>query len=246
MFFMICLGIPVLEIIDSLDINIDMIVGTSIGANVGALYSVGYTAQEIYDSAFKTDWVAIFLDQTNRYDMSYIHKKETSKYQIDFVINNSINPRTMTKFVKKDQIKTSWYEIDATNAVVGRLATVVSKIIRGKNKTTYTPHMDHGDFVVVKNIEQIKFTGKKFQNKKYYKHTGYPGGIKETTPEKLYDKKPGEVLRLAVKRMLPGGVLGRKQLTKLKIYTGSEHPHSVQNPKLIDLSKLNSKNIARI
>ena len=106
--------------------------------------------------------------------------------------------------------------------------------------------MDHGDFVVVKNIEQIKFTGKKFKNKKYYRHTGYPGGLKETTPEKLYDKKPGEVLRLAVKRMLPGGVLGRKQLTKLKIYTGSEHPHSVQNPKLIDLSKLNSKNIARI
>ena len=100
--------------------------------------------------------------------------------------------------------------------------------------------------MVVKNIEQIKFNGKKFQNKKYYKHTGYPGGIKETTPEKLFEKKPGEALKLAVKRMLPAGVLGRKQLTKLKIYTGSEHPHSVQNPKLIDLSKLNSKNIARI
>ncbi len=106
--------------------------------------------------------------------------------------------------------------------------------------------MDHGDFVVVKNIDQIKFTGKKFQNKKYYRHTGYPGGIKETTPEKLSKKKPGEALKLAVKRMLPGGVLGRKQLTKLKIYSGSEHPHTAQNPKLIDLSKLNSKNIARI
>ena len=82
-----------------------------------------------------------------------------SKYQIDFAINNSINPGTMTKFVKKDQVTSSWYEIDATNAVVGRLATVISKIIRGKNKTTYTPHMDHGDFVVVKNIEQAKFTG---------------------------------------------------------------------------------------
>ena len=105
--------------------------------------------------------------------------------------------------------------------------------------------MDHGDFVVVKNIEQIKFTGKKFQDKKYFRHTGHPGGIKETTPEKLYDKKPGEVLKLAVKRMLPGGVLGRKQLTKLKIYKGSEHPHSAQNPKVIELNKLNSKNIAR-
>ena len=152
----------------------------------------------------------------------------------------------MTKFVKNSEIECNWYEIDAKNAVVGRLATIISKIIRGKNKTTYTPHMDHGDFVVVKNIEQIKFTGKKFQNKKYYRHTGFPGGIKETTPEKIYEKKPGEVLKLAVKRMLPTGVLGRKQLTKLKIYSGSDHPHGAQNPKVIDLSKLNSKNIARI
>ena len=151
----------------------------------------------------------------------------------------------MTKFVKKDQISSSWYEIDAKNAVVGRLATVISKIIRGKNKTTYTPHMDNGDFVVVKNIEQIKFTGKKFQNKKYYRHTGYPGGIKETTPEKISKNKPGETLKLAVKRMLPGGVLGKKQLTKLKIYTGDNHPHSAQNPKVIKLYELNKKNIIK-
>ena len=151
----------------------------------------------------------------------------------------------MTKFIKKDQLSSSWYEIDAKNAVVGRLATIISKIIRGKNKTTYTPHMDHGDFVVVKNIEQTKFTGKKFHNKKYYRHTGYPGGIKEITPEKLKEKKPGEILKLAVKRMLPGGVLGKKQLTKLKIYSGSEHPHTAQNPKLIELEKLNTKNIIK-
>ena len=151
----------------------------------------------------------------------------------------------MTKFLKKDQISTSWYEIDAKGAVVGRLASIVSKIIRGKNKTTYTPHMDDGDFVVVKNIEQIKFTGKKFQNKKYFKHTGHPGGIKETTPEKLFENKPGEALKLAVKRMLPGGVLGKKQLTKLKIYSGNEHPHVAQNPKIIELDKLNNKNIIR-
>ena len=151
----------------------------------------------------------------------------------------------MSKFIKKDQISTSWYEIDANNAVVGRLATIISKIIRGKNKSTYTPHMDHGDFVIVKNIEKIKFTGKKFSNKKYYRHTGYPGGIKETTPEKLNEKKPGEVLKLAVKRMLPGGVLGRKQLTKLKIYSGESHPHSAQNPKIIEIEKLNNKNIIR-
>ena len=167
------------------------------------------------------------------------------KYQFDFDLINSINPGKMTKFLKKDQLSSNWYEIDAKNAVVGRLATVISKIIRGKNKTTFTPHMDDGDFVVVKNIEQIKFTGKKFQNKKYYRHTGYPGGIKETTPEKLSEKKPGEALKLAVKRMLPGGVLGKKQLTKLKIYVGNDHPHASQNPKIIMLNKLNSKNIIR-
>jgi len=152
----------------------------------------------------------------------------------------------MTKFVKKSEINNNWYEIDASNAVVGRLASVISKIIRGKNKTTFTPHMDNGDFVIVKNIEKIKFTGKKFQNKKYFKHTGYPGGIKETTPEKLFVKKPGEALKLAVKRMLPGGPLAKKQLTKLKIYTGSVHPHSTQNPITIDITKLNNKNIIRV
>ena len=151
----------------------------------------------------------------------------------------------MTKFIKKEQLSPSWYEIDATDAVVGRLATVISKIIRGKNKTTYTPHMNSGDFVVVKNIEQIKFTGKKFQNKKYFKHTGHPGGIKEITPQKLREKKPGEILKLAVKRMLPTGVLGKEQLSKLKIYSGNSHPHTAQNPKVIELNKLNSKNIIR-
>ena len=151
----------------------------------------------------------------------------------------------MTKFVKKSEISSNWYEIDAKNAVVGRLATIISKIIRGKNKNTFSPNVDHGDFVVVKNIEKIKFTGKKFQNKKYYRHTGYPGGIKEITPEKLSLKKPNETLKLAVKRMLPGGVLGRKQLTKLKMYTGENHPHTAQNPTVIDISKLNNKNIVR-
>ena len=151
----------------------------------------------------------------------------------------------MTKFVKKADIQSKWFEIDATDAVVGRVATVVSKIIRGKNKTTFTPHMDHGDFVVVKNVDLIKFTGNKFQDKKYFRHTGHPGGIKETTPEKLHDTKPGEVLKLAVKRMLPGGALAKKQLGKLKIYAGSNHPHEAQNPEKIELSKLNSKNLVR-
>ena len=101
----------------------------------------------------------------------------------------------MTKFLKKDQLNSNWYEIDAKNAVVGRLASLISKIIRGKNKTTFTPHMDDGDFVIVKNIEQVKFTGKKFQNKKYYRHSGHPGGIKENTPDKLSKKKQGQALK---------------------------------------------------
>ena len=151
----------------------------------------------------------------------------------------------MTNFVKKSEIKNDWYLIDGNNAVVGRLATIIVKIIRGKHKTTYTPHMDNGDFVVVTNIENIKFTGKKFKNKKYYKHTGYPGGIKETTPERLLKKKPGESLKLAVKRMLPGGPLAKKQLTKLKMYAGDKHPHEAQNLTVIELSKLNSKNLLR-
>ena len=149
----------------------------------------------------------------------------------------------MTKFVKKSEVENSWYEIDAKNAVVGRLAVIISKIIRGKNKSTYTPHMDHGDFVVVKNIENIKFTGKKFKNKKYYKHTGYPGGIKETHPFNLMEKdKSQDILKFAVKRMLPGGPLAKKQLSKLKIYKGDKHPHSTQNPVEIKFSDLNNKN----
>ncbi len=156
----------------------------------------------------------------------------------------SINPASMTKFIKKSEITAQWYEIDANNAIVGRLATVVSKILRGKNKPTFTPHMDMGDFVVVKNVEKIKFTGKKFQDKKYYKHTGYPGGIKEITPEKLAEKnKPADILKLAVKRMLPSGPLAKKQLNKLKIYSGDEHPHSSQNPVSLNLSTLNKKNV---
>ena len=152
----------------------------------------------------------------------------------------------MTKFLKKSEIKSNWVEIDAKNAVVGRLATIITKILRGKNKNTFSPHVDHGDFVIVKNVEKIKFTGSKFQNKKYYKHTGYPGGIKEITPQKLSEKnKPEEILKLAVKRMLPGGVLSKNQLKKLKIYSGEEHPHSAQNPEIIDLAKMNSKNTIR-
>ncbi len=152
----------------------------------------------------------------------------------------------MTPFIKKKDIKNQWYIINAQNLAVGRLAAFISKVLRGKNKTTYNPHIDNGDFVVVTNIEKIKFSGRKFKNKKYYKHTGHPGGIKETTPLTLKEKNKSEqILKLAVKRMLPGGPLAKKQLSKLKIYTGEKHPHEVQKPQILDFEKLNKKNIVK-
>ena len=152
----------------------------------------------------------------------------------------------MTPFIKKKDIKKDWYIINAQNVAVGRLAAYISKVLRGKNKPTFNPHIDNGDFVVVTNIDKIKFTGKKIKDKKYFKHTGHPGGIKETTPLILKEKnKSQEILKLAVKRMLPGGPLAKKQLTKLKIYNGDKHPHEIQKPKVIEFEKLNKKNIVK-
>ena len=152
----------------------------------------------------------------------------------------------MTPFIKKKEIKQDWYHIDAENAAVGRLAAYISKVLRGKNKSTFNPHIDNGDFVVVTNIEKIKFSGKKFTKKKYFRHTGHPVGIKEITPAELKNKnKTQDILKLAVKRMLPGGPLAKKQLTKLKIYSGDKHPHESQKLKKIDLIKLNKKNIIK-
>ncbi len=152
----------------------------------------------------------------------------------------------MTPFIKKKEIKKDWYIINAQNAVVGRLAAFISRVLRGKNKPTFNPHIDNGDFVIVTNIDKIKFTGKKFTNKIYHRHTGHPGGIKESSPSFLKERnKTGEILKLAVKRMLPGGPLAKKQLTKLKIYNGNIHPHDVQKPKIIQFEKLNKRNIVK-
>ena len=152
----------------------------------------------------------------------------------------------MTPFIKKKELKKDWYLIDAQNAAVGRLAAYISNVLRGKNKPTYNPHIDNGDFVIVTNIDKIKFSGKKFNEKKYFKHTGHPGGIKETTPLTLKNKnKSQDILKLAVKRMLPGGPLAKKQLTKLKIYSGEKHPHDIQKPTIIAFDKLNKKNLIK-
>ena len=157
-----------------------------------------------------------------------------------------LSPIITTPFIKKKEIKKDWYIINAENAAVGRLAAYISKVLRGKNKPTFNPHLDNGDFVVVTNIDKIKFSGKKFTNKIYYKHTGHPGGIKESTPLSLKNKnKTGDILKLAVKRMLPGGPLAKKQLTKLKIYNGENHPHDVQKPKIINFEKLNKMNMVK-
>ena len=153
----------------------------------------------------------------------------------------------MTPFIKKKEVKKDWYIINAQDAAVGRLAAYISKVLRGKNKATYNPHMDNGDFVIVTNIDKIKFTGKKFLKKKYYRHTGHPGGIKQSSPLLLKEKnKTEQILKLAVKRMLPGGPLAKKQLTKLKIYNGEKHPHEMQKPKVIDFQKLNKKNVVKL
>tara|TARA_B100001741_G_C16459703_1_gene554545 strand:+ start:345 stop:809 length:465 start_codon:yes stop_codon:yes gene_type:complete len=149
----------------------------------------------------------------------------------------------MTPFAKKKELKNKWYLVSAEDAVVGRLAAYISIVLRGKNKSQYNPNQDNGDFVIVTNIEKIKFTGKKFKNKKYFRHTGHPGGIKETNPYNLNEKnKSQDILKYAVKRMLPGGPLAKKQLSKLKIYYGSKHPHDTQNPIEIKFSDLNKKN----
>ena len=149
----------------------------------------------------------------------------------------------MTPFIKKKNIKNNWYLVNAKDLVVGRLAAYISVVLRGKNKPQYNPNQDNGDFVIVTNIEKLKFTGKKFENKKYYKHTGYPGGIKSINPKNLTEKnKSQDILKFAVKRMLPGGPLAKKQLSKLKMYYGDKHPHETQNPVEINFSDINKKN----
>jgi large subunit ribosomal protein L13 len=140
-------------------------------------------------------------------------------------------------------IEKKWILIDADGLVLGRLAAVVATRLRGKHKTTYTPHMDCGDNVVIINAEKVKLTGNKLTGKKYYRHTGYPGGIKETTPEQiLASKHPERVVEKAVDRMIPKGPLGRAQLSHLRVYAGTAHPHEAQSPEVLDVAAMNPKN----
>ena len=148
--------------------------------------------------------------------------------------------------LKKEEIKKNWLLIDAEKAVLGRLAVISATILRGKNKPDYTANQDCGDNLIIVNADKVHLTGKKEFNKIYYRHTGHPGGIKETTPFKMKAKnKSADIIKLAIKRMIPSGPLGRQQLSNCKIFAGSEHNHQAQNPKLFDISKLNNKNLAR-
>jgi len=136
-----------------------------------------------------------------------------------------------TQIAKEQDIKRDWFVVDLEDVVLGRAATEIARILRGKHKPIFTPSVDTGDFVVVLNADKVKLTGNKLADKKYYRHSGYPGGIREITAEKLLVKKPEMVLQSAVKGMLPKNKLGRKMFKKLKVYSGGEHPHAAQQPK---------------
>jgi large subunit ribosomal protein L13 len=140
-----------------------------------------------------------------------------------------------TYVAKPTDRERSWYVVDASGKTLGRLATEIANTLRGKRKPTYTPHIDTGDFVIVVNAEQIRVTGNKLADKRYYRHSGYPGGLKSRTLQEMLDRRPQEVIRLAVKGMLPRTRLGRKQLTKLKVYAGPDHPHAAQQPKPLEI-----------
>jgi large subunit ribosomal protein L13 len=140
-----------------------------------------------------------------------------------------------TQVAKKEDVTRDWYLVDVDSKVLGRVATQIANVLRGKNKPTFTPSVDTGDFVIVVNAEKIALTGKKMSDKTYYSHSGYVGGLKEISAGKLLDKKPEELLKKAVKGMLPKNKLARHMLKKLKIYSGADHPHSAQQPKSLNI-----------
>lgn len=140
-----------------------------------------------------------------------------------------------TQVAKKEEVTRDWYLVDVDSKVLGRVATEIANVLRGKNKPTFTPSVDTGDFVIVVNAEKIALTGKKLSDKTYYSHSAFPGGLKEISAGKLIDKKPEELIKKAVKGMLPKNKLARHMLKKLKIYSGSAHPHAAQNPKNLNI-----------
>jgi len=143
-----------------------------------------------------------------------------------------------TVSAKKEEVQHEWYLVDATDKILGRLATQIANVLRGKNKPIFTPHVDTGDFIIVTNAEKVKLTGKKLENKRYYRHSGYPGGFRVRTAQEVLKKKPEDLIMLAVKGMLPKNRLGSKLLTKLKVYAGKAHPHEAQQPRVLELKEV--------
>ena len=148
-----------------------------------------------------------------------------------------------TKSVKPHEVEKKWHLIDAEGLVVGRAAVIIANLLRGKHKTSFTPHVDCGDNVIVINADKVRFTGRKLTQKLYYKHTGYPGGLKEVRADKVLGGRfPERVLEKAIERMIPRGPLGRQQMRNLRIFAGAEHPHEAQNPEVLDFASRNRKN----
>ena len=149
-----------------------------------------------------------------------------------------------TKAAKPHEVEKKWHIVDATDLVVGRAAVVIANVLRGKHKTSFTPHVDCGDNVIVINADKVRFTGRKATQKMYYRHTGYAGGIKEVRADKVLEGRfPERVLEKAVERMIPRGPLGRQQMRNLRVFAGSEHPHAAQNPEVLDVASMNRKNV---
>ncbi|HWK35630.1 50S ribosomal protein L13 [Sphingomonas sp.] len=148
-----------------------------------------------------------------------------------------------TKSAKPHEVEKKWHLIDAEGLVVGRAAVVIANLLRGKHKTSFTPHVDCGDNVIVINADKVRFTGNKLTQKLYYKHTGYPGGLKEVRADKILEGRfPERILEKAVERMIPRGPLGRQQMRNLRIFNGAEHDHAAQNPEVLDVAAMNRKN----
>ena len=148
-----------------------------------------------------------------------------------------------TKSVKPADVEKKWHIVDAEGLVVGRAASIIANVLRGKHKTSFTPHVDCGDNVIIINADKVRFTGNKLKDKVYYKHTGYAGGIKGITAGKVLEGRfPERVLEKAIERMIPRGPLGRAQMRNLRIFAGTEHPHEAQNPEVLDIGSMNRKN----
>lgn len=148
-----------------------------------------------------------------------------------------------TYSMKASEVDKQWYVIDATDLVLGRMASIIANYLRGKHKPAFTPHMDCGDHIIVVNAEKVRLTGNKLKDKKFYWHTGYPGGIKERTMDQLLSGKyPERVIIKAVERMITRGPLGRQQMSALRVYAGASHPHEAQDPKVLDIASMNPKN----